>query len=154
MFTSLVHLFIVTVTLSVWPIKNCCCPDDTSIATMIAWHGYTMQEPFFVHKALNKKEIPASHTIFFLHIFSNLIAWNYSGFSSFRRKETSSIVTPSGGGGGGLVHGKSSTSILSSFPSPFNSQDLMVNSPLWLLHISLSISYEHLVLDPDSSLYL
>ena len=102
MFTSLVHLFIVTVTLSVWPIKNCCCPDDTSIATMIAWHGYTMQEPFFVHKALNKKEIPASHTIFFLHIFSNLIAWNYSGFSSFRRQETSSIVTPSGGGGGCL----------------------------------------------------
>ena len=70
-FTSLVHLFIVTVTLSVWPIKNCCCPDDTSIATMIAWHGYTMQEPFFVHKALNKKEIPESHTIFFLHIWCN-----------------------------------------------------------------------------------
>lgn len=111
-FTSLVHLFIVTVTLSVWPIKNCCCPDDTSIATMIAWHGYTMQEPFFVHKALNKKEIPESHTIFFLHIWcntpymqyiynsllSNVIARNYSGFSSFRRQETSSIVTPSGGG--------------------------------------------------------
>ena len=62
-----------------------------------------MQEPFFVHKALNKKEIPESHTIFFLHsLLSNVIARNYSGFSSFRGQETSNIATPSGGGGGCL----------------------------------------------------
>ena len=30
-----------------------------------------------------------------------------------------------------------------------NSQDLIVNSPLWLLHISLWTSYENLVLDED-----
>ena len=39
-------------------------------------------------------------------------------------------------------------------PLPFKSQDLIVNSPLWLLHISLYISYENLVLDFDSSFYL
>ena len=33
-------------------------------------------------------------------------------------------------------------------------QDLIVNSPLWLLHISLQISYENLVLDQDNSFYL
>ena len=38
--------------------------------------------------------------------------------------------------------------------SPFNSQDLIVNSPLWLLHISLKISYENLVLDQDNNFYL
>ena len=37
---------------------------------------------------------------------------------------------------------------------PFNSQDLIVNSPLLLLHISLLISYENLVLDQDDNLYL
>ena len=38
--------------------------------------------------------------------------------------------------------------------SPFNSQDLIVNSPLWVLHISLKISYENLVLDQDNNFYL
>ena len=32
----------------------------------------------------------------------------------------------------------------------FNSQDLIVNSPLYLIHISLLISYENLVLDQVS----
>ena len=35
-----------------------------------------------------------------------------------------------------------------------NSQDLIVNSPLKLLHISLKISHEHLVLRQDNNLYL
>ena len=35
-----------------------------------------------------------------------------------------------------------------------NSQDLIVNSPLSLLHISLKISHEHLVLRQDNNLYL
>ena len=30
----------------------------------------------------------------------------------------------------------------------------MVNSPLWLLHISLEISWENLVVDQDNNLYL
>ena len=30
----------------------------------------------------------------------------------------------------------------------------MVNSPLWLLHISLKISWEYLVVDQDNNLYL
>ena len=38
--------------------------------------------------------------------------------------------------------------------SPFNSQDLIVKSPLWLLHISLKLSYENLVLDQDNNFYL
>ena len=37
---------------------------------------------------------------------------------------------------------------------PFNSKDLIVNSPLWLLRISLLISYENLVLNQDSNLSL
>ena len=37
---------------------------------------------------------------------------------------------------------------------PFNSQDLIVNSPLQLLLISLSISQENLVLDQDNNFYL
>ena len=32
----------------------------------------------------------------------------------------------------------------------FNSQDLIVNSPLYLIHISLLIGYENLVLDQVS----
>ena len=43
---------------------------------------------------------------------------------------------------------------LSIMYSPFNSQDLIVKSPLWLLHISLKISYENLVLDQDNNFYL
>ena len=38
--------------------------------------------------------------------------------------------------------------------NPFNSQDLIVNSPLLLLHISLQIGYENLVLDQDNNSYL
>ena len=38
--------------------------------------------------------------------------------------------------------------------NPFNSQDLIVNSPLLLLHISLQIGYENLVLDQDNNFYL
>ena len=34
---------------------------------------------------------------------------------------------------------------------PFNSQDLYVNSPFWLQHISLQISYEKLVLDQNNN---
>ena len=30
----------------------------------------------------------------------------------------------------------------------------MLNSPLWLLHISLEISWEYLVVDQDNNLYL
>ena len=37
---------------------------------------------------------------------------------------------------------------------PFNSQDLIVNSPLELLHISLSITYKNLMLDHDNNFYL
>ena len=37
---------------------------------------------------------------------------------------------------------------------PFNSQDLIVNSPLQLLLISLLISQENLVLDQDNNFYL
>ena len=37
---------------------------------------------------------------------------------------------------------------------PFNSQDLIVNSPLYLLLISLLISYKNLVLDQDNNFYL
>ena len=44
--------------------------------------------------------------------------------------------------------------ILPFIDKPFNSQDLFVNSPLWLLHISLQISYENLVLDLDNDFYL
>ena len=32
-----------------------------------------------------------------------------------------------------------------------NSQDLIVNSPLWLLHIAWYVSYENLVLDLDDN---
>ena len=35
--------------------------------------------------------------------------------------------------------------------STFNSQDLSMNSPLWLLHISLLMSLENLVLDQDNN---
>ena len=38
--------------------------------------------------------------------------------------------------------------------SCLNSVDLMVNSPLWLLHTSFKISYENLVLDQDNNFYL
>ena len=37
---------------------------------------------------------------------------------------------------------------------PLNSQDLTVNSPFQLLHISLEISYDNLVLDQDNNFYL
>ena len=37
------------------------------------------------------------------------------------------------------------------FLYPFNSQDLIVNLPLLLLHISLLISYKNLVLDQDNN---
>ena len=37
---------------------------------------------------------------------------------------------------------------------PFKSQDLIVNSPFQLQHISLKISYENLVLDQDNNLQL
>ena len=40
------------------------------------------------------------------------------------------------------------------FSWPVNSQDLFVNSPLYLLPISLSMSSENLVLDQDNNLYL
>ena len=43
---------------------------------------------------------------------------------------------------------------LSIMYSPFNSQDLIVKSPLWLLHTSLKLSYENLVLDQDNNFYL
>ena len=36
---------------------------------------------------------------------------------------------------------------------PFNSHDLIVNSPLLLIHISLKICYENLVVDQDNSFY-
>lgn len=48
-------------TLSVWPMKNCCCPDDTSIDTMIAWQGQTIQAPFFVHKAFTREKEAACY---------------------------------------------------------------------------------------------
>ena len=35
-----------------------------------------------------------------------------------------------------------------------NSQDLIVNSPIYLLHISLYISYENLMLDQGNNFYL
>ena len=38
--------------------------------------------------------------------------------------------------------------------SAFNSQDLMVNSLFQLLHISLKVSFENLVIDQDKKLYL
>ena len=37
---------------------------------------------------------------------------------------------------------------------PFNSQDLIVNSPLYLLIISLYINYENLMVDQDNNFYL
>ena len=37
---------------------------------------------------------------------------------------------------------------------PFNSQDLIVNSPLYLLHISLYVSYKNLMLDHGNNFYL
>ena len=37
---------------------------------------------------------------------------------------------------------------------PLTPKDLIVNSPLWLLHISLWISYENVVLDQDDNFYL
>lgn len=43
-------------TLSVWPIKNCWWPDVTSIDTMMAWHGYTIHDPFLVHSACKWKD--------------------------------------------------------------------------------------------------
>ena len=36
----------------------------------------------------------------------------------------------------------------------FNSHDLIFNSPFQLLHISLEISYDKLVLDQDNNFYL
>ena len=36
----------------------------------------------------------------------------------------------------------------------FNSQDLVINSPLQLLHISLLIIYEKLMLDQENNFYL
>ena len=41
------------------------------------------------------------------------------------------------------------TGFFSIIAQPFNSQDLIVYSPLLLLHITLFISYENLVLDQD-----
>ena len=40
------------------------------------------------------------------------------------------------------------------FFKPFNSQDQIVNSPLWQLNISRLVSYKNLVLDQDKKLYL
>ena len=37
---------------------------------------------------------------------------------------------------------------------PFNSQDLIVNSPLQLLHISSLFNFENLVFDQDNNFYL
>ena len=36
----------------------------------------------------------------------------------------------------------------------FDPQDLIVNSPLWLIHISLYIGYENLVFNQGNILYL
>ena len=41
------------------------------------------------------------------------------------------------------------TGFFSIIAQPFNSQDLIIYSPLLLLHITLFISYENLVLDQD-----
>ena len=40
------------------------------------------------------------------------------------------------------------------FFKPFNSQDQIVNSPLWQLNISRLVSYKNLVLDQDKKFYL
>ena len=39
-------------------------------------------------------------------------------------------------------------------PWHFNSQDLIANSPLWVLHIFLYINYENFVLDQHKNSYL
>ena len=47
---------------------------------------------------------------------------------------------------------KRSMSVSWFFTQLFNSQDLIVNSPHQLLHISFQISYKNLVLDQDVNL--
>ena len=49
---------------------------------------------------------------------------------------------------------KAFNSPLSYFFNPLNSQDLIVHSLHWLLHISLGISCKNLVLDQDNNFYL
>ena len=46
-----------------------------------------------------------------------------------------------------------SVSATSSF-YPINSQDLIVNSPLYLLYVPFKISYKNLVLDQDCNFHL
>ena len=79
-------------TLSVWPIKNCCCPDDTSIDTMIAWQGQTIQEPFFVHKALTREK--RNYIMFWNHTFALRIAIFYRRLWLVSNNFTSQKVPP------------------------------------------------------------
>ena len=37
---------------------------------------------------------------------------------------------------------------------PLNPKDLTVNSPLWLIHISLQVSFKNLMSDQDNNFYL